>query len=129
MRIFKNIWFVRFARDQKISDSALRDAVRRAESGQVDGNLGGGVVKQRIARMGQGKSRGFRTILLYRAGQRAFFVYGFTKSDRASLREDEEEQFKKMARHVLGLSDEQLNGLIAKGKLEEIESDDEEISK
>jgi len=79
--------------------------------------------------MGQGKSRGFRTILLYRAGERAFFVYGFAKSDRASLREDEKEQFKKMARHVLGLSDEQLNGLIARENLEEIKSDDEEISK
>ncbi len=129
MRIFKNAWFVRFARDQKMSDGALRDAVRRAESGQVDGDLGGGVVKQRVARMGQGKSKGFRTILLYRAGERAFFVYGFAKSDRANLREDEKEQFKKMARHVLGLSDEQLSGLIAWEKLEEIKSDDEEIWK
>lgn len=129
MRIFKNAWFVRFARDQKVTDSALRDAVRRAESGQVDGDLGGGVVKQRVARMGQGKSRGFRTILLYRAGERAFFVYGFAKSNKANLREDEKKQFKKMARHVLGLSDEQLNGLIASEKLEEIKSNDEKISK
>ena len=66
------------------------------------------------------EDRGFRTILLYRAGERAFFIYGFAKSDRANLREDEKEQFKKMARHVLGLSDEQLNGLIAREKLEEI---------
>ena len=129
MRIFKNAWFVRFARDQKVPDSALRAAVRRAESGQVDGDLGGGVVKQRVARMGQGKSRGFRAILLYRAGERAFFVYGFAKSDRANLRNDEKEQFKKMAKHVLGLSDEQLNGLMTREKLEEIKNDDEEISK
>jgi hypothetical protein len=56
-------------------------------------------------------------------------IRGFAKSDRSNLREDEKEQFKKMARHVLGLSDEQLNGLIAGEKLEEIKSDDEEISK
>ena len=95
MRIFKNAWFVRFARDLKMSDGALRDAVRRAESGQVDGDLGGGVVKQRVARMGLGKSKGFRTILLYRAGERAFFVYGFAKSDRANLREDEKRTIQK----------------------------------
>ena len=129
MRIFKNAWFVRFARVQKISDDALREAVRRVESGQVDADLGGGVVKQRIARPGQGKSKGYRTIILLREGHRAFFVYGFAKSDRANIREGENEQFRKMARHVLGLSDMQLTILIGKGQLEEVESDGEEVSK
>jgi hypothetical protein len=129
VRIFKNAWFVRFAHDQKISDGSIREAVRRAENGQIDANLGGCLIKQRVARPGKGKSRGYRAILLYRAGERAFFVYGFAKSDRDNLDEDEEKQFKKMARYILSLSDEQLNGLIAGGKLEEIESDDEEISK
>jgi len=58
VRIFKNAWFVRFARDQKMSDGALRDAVRRAESGQVDGNLGGGVVKATRCPNGAGKVQG-----------------------------------------------------------------------
>ncbi len=62
--------------------------------------------------------------MLYRAGEKAFFVYGFSKSERENIREDEEAQFKKMARYVLGLSDQQLSGLIAGGKLEEIESDE-----
>jgi len=120
MRIFKNTWFCRFARDQKITDHALRDAVRRAEGGQIDASLGGGVVKQRVARPGHGKSKGYRTVILYRAGERAFFVYGFSKSERVNIREDEKKQFKKMAGHVIGLSDEQLNGLVTMGKFEEI---------
>ncbi len=124
MKIYKNAWFIRFARTQNISADALREAVRRAESGQIDADLGGGLIKQRVARMGQGKSRGYRTIMLYRAGEKAFFVYGFSKSERENIREDEEAQFKKMARYVLGLSDQQLSGLIAGGKLEEIESDE-----
>ena len=124
MKIYKNAWFIRFARTQNISADALREAVRRAESGQIDADLGGGLIKQRVARMGQGKSRGYRTIMLYHAGERAFFVYGFSKSERKNIREDEEAQFKKMARYVLGLSDQQLSGLIAGGKLEEIESDE-----
>ena len=120
MRIFKNTWFRRFARDQKITDHALRDAVRRAESGQVDANLGGGVVKQRVARSGRGKSKGFRTVILYRAGERAIFVYGFPKSERENIRKDEKKQFKKMAGYVIELSEEQLNELVTMGKFEEI---------
>lgn len=89
MRILKNAWFRRFARDQKITDHALRDAVRRAESDRIDANLGGGVIKQRLARPGHGKSKGYRTVILYRAGERAIFVYGFSKSERENIREDE----------------------------------------
>ena len=113
-------WFRRFARDQKITDHALRDAVRRAESGRIDANLGGGVVKQRVARPGHGKSKGYRTVILYRTAEMAIFVYGFSKSQRKNIREDEKEQFKKMASHVLELSGEQLNELITTGKFEEI---------
>ncbi len=55
VRIFKNTWFERYARKQRITDSALIDAVRRAERGQIDADLGGGVIKQRVARAGQGE--------------------------------------------------------------------------
>jgi hypothetical protein len=129
VRIFKNAWFVRFAGSQKISDETLREAILRASSGQVDADLGGGVLKQRIARPGQGKSKGYRTIILFRERQRAFFVYGFAKSERDNISKDEEEQFKKMAKHVLGLSEAQLNILIGNGQIEEVENNDEKISK
>jgi hypothetical protein len=129
VRIFKNAWFVRFARDQKISDDTLREAIKLVASGQVDADLGGGVFKQRIARIGQGKSKGFRTIILHRKGHRAVFVYGFAKSDRNNISKDEEGMFKKMAKHVLGLSETQLNILIANGQIEEVASYDEKISK
>lgn len=46
-----------------------------------------------------------------------------------NIREDEEEQFKKMAKHVLALSEAQLNALVSNGQFEEVESNDEEISK
>jgi hypothetical protein len=53
MRIFKNAWFERFARKQKIRDAALREAVQRAEQGLVDADLGGGIMTQRVARPGK----------------------------------------------------------------------------
>ncbi len=74
MRIFKNKSFARFARKARLADADLCKAVWNAEQGLIDADLGGGVLKQRIARPGGGKSGGFRTIILFRAGTRAFFV-------------------------------------------------------
>jgi hypothetical protein len=121
VRIFKNAWLDRFARRQQIPDAALRDAVRRAEQGQIDADLGGGVLKQRIARTGKGKSGGYRTIILYRRGERAVFVYGFAKSDRDNIDRDEEPAFRKVAAHVLGLSEPQRAALVDRGHFSEVE--------
>lgn len=131
MRIFKNAWFERFARKQNISDKAMAQAIERAEQGLIDADLGGGVIKQRVARPGQGKSGGFRTVILYRTTERAFsfFVYGFAKSDRDNIDEDDEGQSRKAAGYVLGLSDEQLAVLIGKGQFSEVRDHDEEIPK
>lgn len=125
VRFFKNAWFERFARKQRIADSALKDAVRRADQGQIDADLGGGVIKQRVARAGQGKSGGYRTIILYKQEQRAFFVFGFAKSEQANIDGEEEAQFKKMAKEVLALSDEQIAVLIANRRFSEIEDGEE----
>lgn len=129
MRIFKNSWFVRFARKEDIRDNVLRESVHRAENGQVDADLGGCVFKQRVARPGQGKAKGYRTIIIFRKDEKAFFVYGFAKGDRANIRNNEKEMFKKLAEHLLSLSDSQLSELITNGQFEEIENDDEKISK
>ncbi len=106
----------------------LVDAVRRAEKGQVDADLGGGVIKQRIARPGQGKSGGFRTIIFFRRGERAVFAYGFAKSARANIDADEEKQFKEAARYVLQLTEKQIEELVKNGDFVEVRYE-QEISK
>jgi len=123
LRVFKNAWFGRFARKERISAKSLWNAVERAQKGQIDADLGGGVIKQRIGRPGEGKSKGYRSIVIFRKGEKAFFAYGFSKSELGNIREDEKEQFKKMARHVLALTDAQLRELIANGQLEELAKD------
>lgn len=120
MKVFKNAWFGRFARKEKIPADALWDAVERAENGQIDADLGGGVIKQRIARPGESKSKGYRSIVLFRKGELSFFVYGFSKSELGNIRKDEETQFKKMAKYVLSLTEAQLNELVANGQFEEV---------
>jgi hypothetical protein len=124
LKVFKNAWFSRFARKEKIPASALWDAIERAEKGQIDADLGGGVIKQRIARPGEGKSKGYRSIILFRKDDKAFFVYGFPKSELGNIRSDEEDQFKKMARHVLALTDAQLKSFVANGQFEEVSQDE-----
>lgn len=127
MRIFKNAWFARFMRKQDIQDAALRDAVDRAEQGLIDADLGGGVVKQRVARPGQGRSGGYRTLILYRQAHRAFFVYGFAKSRQANISDAEVAVFKTAASHVLDLTDGQLSALIRTGQFFEVDDDDQAV--
>jgi hypothetical protein len=82
VRIFKNKWFAKFARDEDISDAKLCNAIQDAEKGLIDADYGGGVIKQRIARQNEGKSGGYRAIILFLRGDRSFFVFGFLKSER-----------------------------------------------
>ena len=120
LRIFKNAWFRRFARRENINDTALRDVIVRAQKGLVDAELGGGVIKQRIARLGQGKSGGYRSIILYQNGELAFFVYGFAKSDRENIEPNETEGFKKLAKEYFALSEKRIAAMLKNEELMEI---------
>ncbi len=120
LRIFKNAWFKRFVRRKKINDQALKEAIARIAEGYVDADLGGNVLKQRIARPGQGRSGGYRTIIIFRHGDKAFFVYGFAKSEKENLDKDEITIFKKSAKALLDLSDEQIKKLIENEGLTEV---------
>lgn len=127
MRTFKTRAFARFADRERIDDAALCEAVGRARSGLVDADMGGGVIKQRIARKGGGRSGGFRTIVLFRRGELAFFVYGFAKSVRENLRRDELETFRRLADEYLALDP---SGLVAAQAVEaiiEVKCDDQAV--
>ena len=123
MRTFKSKAFVRFADREGMEDAALCEAIARAGKGLVDADLGGGVIKLRIARKGQGRSRGFRSIVLLRRGEFAFFVYGFAKSSRANLRSDELEAFRMLADEMLRLDEAGLKGALANGTIIEVTCD------
>ncbi|UXC92658.1 type II toxin-antitoxin system RelE/ParE family toxin [Sphingobium sp. RSMS] len=119
--MFKNGWFERFARKERISDSALRDAVQRAESGLVDADLGGGVIKQRVARTGKGRSGGYRTLILFQQGDRAIFAFGFAKSAQANISRAELTLLRNAATEALEWNDDELDRLVASGTLVEID--------
>jgi len=127
MRIFLTAWFERFARQHGIEDSALYDAISRANEGLIDADLGGGVIKQRIARRNEGRSRGFRSIILFRRDDRAVFVYGFAKSDRRNLRLDELEVYRSFADEVLGYEEADLAKVVGPNKWKELEDHGKDV--
>ena len=85
MRVFKTKWFVRFARKEGLSNKQLAKAIREIESGLHDGDVGGDLIKKRLARAGEGKRGGYRAILVYRKGNRVVFLYGFAKNEKDTL--------------------------------------------
>jgi hypothetical protein len=120
MRIFKNKAFTRFARKAGINDTSLCKAVREAENGLLDADLGGGVIKQRVARSGGGKSGGFRTLILFRMGSKAFFVHGFAKNEQANIDNDDLVALRDLAAIMLNYNDLALRAALANNTLTEV---------
>ena len=125
MQIFKTRWFARFARHELIADSSLREAIARAERGLIDADLGGGLIKQRVARPRQGRSGGYRVIVAYRMGCRALFIFGLAKNDQESFAENEFAAAREIANIWIPASDAQIARGVQDGQLIEVLYDKE----
>ena len=123
MRVFKNRLFSRWASKEGLGDDVLLAAVDEIARGLIDADLGGHIMKKRVALAGRGKSGGVRTLLAYKVGNRAFFVYGFAKNARANISVDELKALKYLAKELLDYSDKALTQAIKYGALIEVEND------
>lgn len=128
MRVFKTKAFARFADSAGIADVALCRAARDAERGLIAADLGGGVIKQRIARRGQGKSGGFRTLIVFRAGTRAIFVHGFGKNEQSNIGANELLALKKLAVELLAYDDKAMARVVEAKSLLEVKCDEKTVS-
>ena len=120
MRVFKTKQFARFLVQEGISEVLLCEAVNRAITGLIDADLGGGVIKQRIAREGQGRSSGYRSIVLFRRDDRAIFAYGFAKNARQNIGQSELKAFRKLAEVILAFDGKELQAAINNGTITEV---------
>ena len=120
MKVFKTKEFARFSRREDVDDERLCEAVDRAEGGLVDADLGGGLIKQRIARKGQGRRGGYRTLMAFKSKSRAVFVYGFAKNERDNVGPDELEFWRRVAGAYSAMTEEQLGALIDARELTEV---------
>lgn len=124
MRVFKTRSFNRFMKRSALSDRVLREAVLEMARGLIDANLGGYVVKKRVAVAGQGKRGGARTIVATRFKENWFFIYGFMKNERSSVRQDELRALQEVAKDLVTLNNRQLEVAIRAGELVEVKHAD-----
>ena len=121
--------FARFAHRERMSDASLCEAVRRAEQGRVDADLGGSVIKQRVARPGQGRSGGYRVLIAYRARTRSVFLFGFAKNVRANVDDDELATLRDVAKGWLAADGIAIARAIEEGLIQEVDYGSEEEKK
>ena len=118
-RVLKTRTFARWAKREDLTDRELRDAVSEMERGLIDAHLGGGVLKKRIAKRGQGKSGGYRVIVASNLGDRWVFMFGFAKNERDNIDDKELRLIKDLAAVFLAMNEPMLKRAIAAGELVE----------
>jgi hypothetical protein len=125
LRVFATKVFVRFARKERLDGERLREAILRAERGSINADLGGHLIKQRVARPGGGRSGGTRTVIAYRSGRRSVFLYGFAKNERDNIDDGELDALKRLAELYLSYSDAQIATAIKQMELTEVTCDEQ----
>ena len=123
MRVFKGKVFARWAKGECIDDTTLCKAAEEAFAGLVEADLGCHLFKKRIARKGQGKSVGYRTILGFQKknSKRIFFLYGFPKSARANISSSEKNALGVLAADLVETADTQIDALKTERTIVELE--------
>lgn len=119
-RVFKTRHFCRWMRKTELSDDALCKAVMEMEKGLIDANLGGHILKKRVALPGKGKRGSLRTLVATRKAETWFFLYGYEKNERANISDDELEALQEIAAQLVVRTPAQLDEAVRDGSLQEI---------
>ncbi|WP_050994396.1 type II toxin-antitoxin system RelE/ParE family toxin [Bradyrhizobium sp. YR681] len=119
MRIFKTKTLAKFTRQNGISDAALVDAVDRAKRGLIDADLGGKVIKQRVARPGQGRRGGFRMLIGF-GSDRAVYLFAFAKNERENIGSGELLTLREIAASFLDAYKKSIDQALSDGTLIEV---------
>ena len=121
--IYKTRNFTRWARKTGLNDSLLETAVLEIRSGLLEADLGGGIVKKRIALPGRGKRGSTRTLLATNRDNKWFFVFGFEKNELENISEKELATLKMLAKDLLGMTATQIKVAVGEGILVEVENE------
>lgn len=119
MRVFKTKALARFTKREAISDASLLAAIENAERGLIDADLGGGIIKQRVARPGQGKRGGFRMLIGFRS-DRAVFLFGFAKNERDNIDDDQLKTLREIVSSWFAADDGKIAKALKDGLLMEV---------
>lgn len=123
MRIYVSRDFRRFQKKEKITDKQIKQAVAEIEVGLFDAELGAGLIKKRIARKGEGKSGGYRSLIAIKISEVAFFIGIYAKKELDNINKIELKRLKIVAKTLVRLfftDKEAFNKLILKEKYIEV---------
>jgi hypothetical protein len=119
-RFLKIRAFTRWMRKTELTDKALVDAAKEMEQGLIDADLGGNVYKKRVPLPHRGKRGSVRILVAARMQGHLFFMFGFEKTEKDNIDDDESAFLKKQASKLLALDDSQIDALIESGHFQEI---------
>jgi len=121
MKRLSTKWFKKWSKKVKLSNQNLLDVINALEAGLSTADLGHYLFKVRVKREHGGKSSGFRTIILFKADDRAIFLFGFGKNEKENIYKNELQYFKKLGDDLLSLNSKQLETAISQKVLFELE--------
>jgi len=124
LRVFKTKYFNKWAEAHKIENCNLISAIQELCHGSTDSDLGNFLHKKRIARQGQGKSKGYRTIIALKINDKAFFVYGFAKNDLENIDAKTLKAFKQMSKDLMSMNIDRIELALSKNELIEVDNHD-----
>lgn len=111
-------------RKNKVPHEDLIAATVEMAAGLIDADLGGHVVKKRVAFNGRGKSSGARTIVATQFGHRWIYLFGFEKNERANIDSAELKALQELAKIYLALNAAETMAAIHAGKLIQLIGDE-----
>ncbi len=120
MRNFITAALSKAATKHTISDQKFVAAAERIRAGNASADLGGGLFKERIAREGQGRSGGFRTVLCFREGGDMLFFAIFAKKRKGNLTKKELEAARKFAAEFRKQTEKEIQRQIADSTIREL---------
>ena len=109
--------FSRWMRKNKIAHQELFSAAAEMAEGLIDADLGGHVVKKRVAVGGRGRRSGARTIVATNFGNKWIYIFGFEKNERSNIDISELKALQELAKTLLELKIDETSAAILHGEL------------
>jgi hypothetical protein len=123
-QVFVTKTFARWMRKSQVTDLDILGATEEMVQGLIDANLGGYLVKKRVALRGRGKSAGARTIVATKFEQRWIFLFGFEKNERSNIEANELKVLQELAASLLDLDQQAIASAVSSGQLFQLQGDE-----
>ena len=123
-QVFVTKTFARWMRKSQVTDLYILGATEEMVQGLIDANLGGYLVKKRVALQGRGKSAGARTIVATKFEQRWIFLFGFEKNERSNIDANELKVLQELAASLLDLDQQAIASAVSAGQLFQLQGDE-----